>query len=143
MSNSRESMLTLYQKSAQEFAGRVRQRLGEGVHSVVLYGSVARGTADQGSDIDVLVLSDNGEDLREELADVSEGLDFENEFATFVIATCFTPDRLKELATGGFPIAQHVLTEGVVLYDDGTFERLRKNALAVGCMTRLVGEAGK
>lgn len=126
------SLLTLYQKTAQEFAGRVRQRFGDAVHSIVLYGSVAKKTASEDSDIDILVLTEDGESLRGELADISECLDFENNYVTFLIATCFTPERLRELARGGFPIGHHILTEGVVLYDDGTFERIRKNALTVG-----------
>jgi predicted nucleotidyltransferase len=101
--------------------------LGEAVHSVVLYGSVATRTAGEDSDIDVLVLSENGEAIRNELVDISETLDFENNYDTFVIATCFTPERLNELIRGEFPVARHILTEGVVLYDDGTFERIRKD----------------
>ena len=51
---------------------------------------------------------------------------------TSLIATCLTPERLLEMARGEFPIAGHILREGVVLYDDGTFERIRKDAVAVG-----------
>lgn len=126
------SLLALYRKTAEEFAARVRQQCGDAVDSVVLYGSVARKTAGKNSDIDVLVLADNSEALRDQLVDISESLDFENNYVTFLIATCFTPKRLEELARGRFPIADHILTEGVVLYDNGTFERIRKNALTVG-----------
>jgi predicted nucleotidyltransferase len=129
---SKKSLLALYWRTANAFAGRARQQLGDAVHSVVLYGSVARDTAEEDSDIDVLVLSDNGEAVRHELVDISESLDFENNYDTFLVATCFTPERLRELARGEFPIARHILREGVVLYDDGTFERIRKDAVAVG-----------
>jgi len=129
---SKKLLLALYWRTANAFAERARRQLGEAVHSVVLYGSVARKTAEQDSDIDVLVLSENGEAVRNELVDISESLDFENNYDTFVIATCFTPERLRELARGEFPIARHILGEGVVLFDDGTFERIRKDAVAVG-----------
>ena len=129
---SKKSLLALYWRTANAFAERARQQLGEAVHSVVLYGSVASKTAEEDSDIDVLVLSGNGEAVRDELVDISESLDFDNNYDTFVIATCLTPERLRELARGEFPIARHILREGVVLYDDGTFERIRKDAVAVG-----------
>ena len=132
MSRASKSLLALYWKTANAFAERARQQLGEAVHAVVLYGSVARRTAEEDSDIDVLVLSENGEAVRDELVDISESLDFDNNYDTFVIATCLTPERLRELARGEFPIARHILGEGVVLYDDGTFERVRKGAVAVG-----------
>lgn len=129
---SKKSLLALYWRTANAFAERARGRLAEAVHSVVLYGSVASDTAVEDSDIDVLVLADNGDAVRHELVDISESIDFENNYDTFVVATCLTAERLMELARGEFPIARHILREGVVLYDDGTFERIRKDAVAVG-----------
>ena len=129
---SNKSLMALYWKTANAFAEQARQQLGEAVRAVVLYGSVAQRTAEENSDIDVLVLTENGEAVRGELVDISESIDFDNNYDTFVIATCLTPERLRELARGEFPIARHILREGVVLYDDGTFERIRKDAVAVG-----------
>ena len=129
---SNKSLMALYWKTANAFAEQAREQLGEAVHAVVLYGSVAQRTAEENSDIDVLVLTENGEAVRGELVDISESIDFDNNYDTFVIATCLTPERLRELARGEFPIARHILREGVVLYDDGTFERIRKDAVAVG-----------
>ncbi|MDP2950441.1 MAG: nucleotidyltransferase domain-containing protein [Chloroflexota bacterium] len=126
------SVLTLYEKTAEEFADRVRRAFGDAVHSIVLYGSVAKKTAGSHSDIDILVLTEDGEALLDRLVDISESLDFENNYDTFLVVTSFTPERLMELSVGRFPIADHVLREGIVLYDDGTFERIRENALAVG-----------
>ena len=45
-----------YQKVAEEFAQRVVAELGAEVEAIVLYGSVARGTAAEGSEIDLLVV---------------------------------------------------------------------------------------
>ena len=83
---SNKSLMALYWRTANAFAERARQQLGEAVHAVVLYGSVARRTAEEDSDIDVLVLSENGEAVRAELVDISESLDFDNNYDTFVIA---------------------------------------------------------
>ncbi|MDO8614227.1 MAG: nucleotidyltransferase domain-containing protein [Dehalococcoidia bacterium] len=122
----------LYEGAAREFAQRVLQRFPDVVHAVVLYGSVARGTATENSDVDVLVLRVNGTPSRDDMVDISESIDFENEFRTFVIATAMTPERLQRLIAGGFPIANAVLREGEVLHDDGTFEGIRKAAVGNG-----------
>ncbi len=103
-----------------------------GVARLALFGSVVRGEAGPGSDIDVLVLRQNGQPTRDELAEISESIDFENGFKTFLIATALTRERLEALREGRFPIAEAILNEGMVLYDDGTFERIRANASGVG-----------
>ena len=118
----------LYEETARRFAERVREAFPSSVHAVVLYGSVARGTAGPGSDIDVLVLTSDGSPGRNELVNISESLDFENKYRTFLIAMPFTPDKLEELERGQFPIADAIIREGLVLYDDGTFERIRTKA---------------
>ncbi len=129
---TRSSLQALYEETARKLAERLRERFPGSVHAVVLYGSVARKTAGKDSDIDVLVLTSNGRPARDELVEVSESLDFENSYHTFLIATAFTPQRLQQLASGGFPIAETLFREGIVLYDDGTFERIRKNAVGAG-----------
>jgi len=132
MSEQTQTLQILYEETARRFAERVRQRFPHSVHSVVLYGSVARGTAGQESDVDVLVLTANGRPSRGELVEISESLDFENGYRTLLFATAFTPLRLDELRQGGFPIAGAILKEGRVLYDDGAFERIRQDALKTG-----------
>lgn len=129
---TRSSVQALYEETARELATRVVERFRDAVHSVVLYGSVARGTAGKDSDIDVLLVSDVGEALRGQLADVSGDLEYERDYETLFEALILTPGQLTELAEAGFPIADEVLKEGVVLYDDGTFERIRKKAATVG-----------
>ncbi len=122
----------LYEGAAREFARRVLRRFPDVVHSVVLYGSVARGTATEDSDVDVLVLRADATPSRDDMVDISESIDFENGFRTFVIATAMTPESLQRLIAGGFPIAKAVLREGEVLHDDGTFDGIRKVAIGNG-----------
>jgi len=47
-----------YRRIAEDFAQLLKRELGEQLVSVVLYGSVARGDAQVGSDIDILVIVD-------------------------------------------------------------------------------------
>ncbi len=44
-----------------EFLGRLRMRFGEHVRRVILFGSRARGEGDEESDVDVLVVLDDGD----------------------------------------------------------------------------------
>ena len=118
MTNQPSSLQHLYEDAARLFAERVYESFGAAIHAVVLYGSVARHDSGKNSDIDVMVLTDNGRPTRDELVDISEAIDFENTYRTFVIATPFTPLRLRQLAQGGFPIANSILSEGVALYYD-------------------------
>ena len=129
---TRSSLLTLYKETAREFAARVVERFPNSVHSVVLYGSVARGTAGKDSDIDVLVLTDEGEALRVPLIDISEELDYDNDYDTYLKSLPLTAGKLMELFEACCPSAEDILREGVVLYDDGIFERRRGSALKVG-----------
>ena|SRR3990172_10897367 len=130
--STRPDLQILYERAAREFAKRVLEDFGDQIRSVILYGSVARRTAGENSDIDVLVLRSNGRPDRDEMIRISEAIDFENNFRTFLIATGMTPQRLEELSCGGFPIASAIFRESEVLYDDGTFERLREKALGEG-----------
>ena len=122
----------LFERTARRFAEELRDRFPEAIRAIILYGSVARGMAHANSDIDVLVLRQNGQPTRDELAEISESIDFENGFKTFLIATALTRERLEALREGRFPIAEAILNEGRVLYDDGTFERIRASSSGVG-----------
>ncbi len=124
---STQTLITFYRDTASEFARRILQRYRDEIHSIVLYGSVARGAAGEDSDVDILVLRKNGHPDRDELIEVGDAIDFENKYRTFVSAKTMSAERLVELARGRFPIAGHVLEEGEILYDDGTFERIRQN----------------
>jgi len=57
---------------AKEFADRLAERLGGRLYRVVLFGSVAKGTADADSDVDVLVVVDGvSEDVRNTVAETA------------------------------------------------------------------------
>lgn len=132
MSTATKTLNELYEKAAEEFARRVMERFSDSVNAIVLYGSVARGKAGEDSDIDVLVLTKNGGPTRTELVDIGEDIDYDNEYRTLIMPLTMTPERLRELRLGQFPIADAILTEGLALNDDGTFERIRESAAGDG-----------
>lgn len=121
--------LKLYQTVARELAERVVRELDGEVQAVVLYGSVARGQATAKSDIDILIVTPHGDDIRARVVEIEEELDSKNNYRTFLTSTYFTLEEIKQLARAGSPHILDVINEGVVLYDDGSFSRLRQEIL--------------
>lgn len=81
----------------------------EGVVAVILFGSFARGEADEGSDIDLLVLFEDEDAMRRNEWEVTRRMPAD----VFAQSICVCPSTLKEMN----PVfLQSVLEEGVILY---------------------------
>jgi predicted nucleotidyltransferase len=77
---------------------------------VIVFGSIARGEASLGSDIDLAVVAGHGWDRSSDLEDavrtrVGNGCD----------VLVFTPDRFQQLAAAGEPVVSDILRDGVAL----------------------------
>lgn len=125
-------VVELYQKAAREFAQRVVSELNGAIEAVVLYGSVARGTASSRSDVDLLIVSPEKDPIRNKVAEIEVDIDAKNNYQTFLTSAYFTPQELRSLAISGSPYVLDVLNEGVILYDDGFFTGLRQQVLGAG-----------
>ncbi len=95
-------------------AERLRARFGERLRELRVFGSYARGEANEDSDLDVLVLVDGLGPL--EIADGATdgwlvGLDTELPISVLPMAT----ERLEELRRGERALAQVLDTEGITL----------------------------
>ena len=93
----------------QEFAACLRQRLGPHLDQVILFGSRARGEAQDGSDYDMLVVVDlRTSDIRSII------LDIECQLMERYGALVATVLRSKEewQKTQGFPLARNIAREG-------------------------------
>ena len=123
---SKSELQSLYLSVAREFAKRVHDRFAKALHSVVLYGSVARSEAHEESDIDLLVLADGKDGLQDSMHAVSRALDEENGYATSLSPLVMSLERLEKLRLGAYPIASDIIRQGEVIYDDGTFIRWRE-----------------
>ena len=96
------------------------------IHSLVLFGSVARGEARPDSDVDILVLTEAPLAVRQRIDEISYDIDLKN--------TVFT--QLVVLTTNNFEaetrmrsyFSSDIFRDGIVLYDDGTYQRIRKQA---------------
>lgn len=84
---------------------------GAGAEVVILFGSLARGDATAGSDIDLAVLAGEGWDRRVELED-AVGARLGNKCDVVV----FTPERFERLAASeDEPLVGEILADGVAL----------------------------
>ncbi len=101
----------------QELTGLLQQVYGDRLKSIILYGSVARGTQEKGSDIDIMVLVDGDEaELRkyeERLCDVSTDIAVKYVEVLSVIDVSYQEfNAWRELS----PFYRNVSEEGIVLY---------------------------
>ncbi|MDO8688897.1 MAG: nucleotidyltransferase domain-containing protein [Dehalococcoidia bacterium] len=124
-------MNVLYRGAAEEFAHKVVSALGDAVHCIVLFGSVARKEARSTSDTDVLVI---GADARSEeiVFDAAYGVMENSGFDSFITTVYFTHKEFQRLVRMRTSFISNVLEEGSILYDDGTFVEARKRLLSGG-----------
>lgn len=122
----RRRLNDIYREAAEEFARRVVAELGDEVDAVVLYGSVARGEARRESDIDILVVIQDGISTRDRLSELCYAFTAERDRFLFISLTDFTREEFCRCVQLGSPFLREILTEGVVLHDSGTFARVRQ-----------------
>ncbi|MBI2831118.1 MAG: nucleotidyltransferase domain-containing protein [Chloroflexi bacterium] len=115
-------MMIPHERVAKELTARLRRKLGTKLHSLVLYGSVARKTATADSNIDLFLVIESNK-LCEKVSDVSYDIDLENGVLTAIF--CTTPGELDRYVERGSPFIENIAEEGIILYDDGTFKTVR------------------
>ena len=97
---------------AQEYTRRLRERLGENLLSVTLFGSRARGDAKEGSDFDLIVrVEERSEVVREIITDVD--VEMMNDFGELFVGMLYDDKQWRY--TEKFPFGWNVLSEGVSL----------------------------
>lgn len=111
-----------YKKTLRELRDGLLRELGNSLDSLVLYGSVARKDFHHESDIDVLLVVENRK-LGEKALDIRYEIDLKN--GTFTTVFLATPQELEGYLRRGSPFLENVIEEGEVLYDNGTWERIR------------------
>jgi len=117
-------MISRYEITLNELKSSLLKELGDKVKSIVVYGSVARGEADEESDLDVfIVLEDNS--IYRRVSDIAYKIDLKNRTATSIFWA--TPEELMKYLKNGSPFIENVAREGFVLYDDGVFTRVRES----------------
>jgi len=127
----------LYGEYARLIVSLLKARLGEGLVSAVLFGSVARGEAKEGSDLDLLVVLEdfNGsfgdrfrlfQEIEKELLSSKP----RKMLRARGLGTLISPVPLTKEEVGRHPpILLDILTDGIILYDKGDFIKGHLNEL--------------
>src|SRR6516164_2957868 len=101
-----------YDPVIQEFAAMLRQRLGSYLRQLLLFGSRARGDAQDSSDYDMLVVVDHRTpELRAIILEVETQL--MERYGALVATVLRSEAEWQQLQ--GFPLARNIAREGVPL----------------------------
>lgn len=118
---------------AETFARRLRDELNGQVHSIVLYGSVARGEVTDHSDIDLMALVEQkSEALCNRVTHLqmeTGGLDLDYGYVQTFLVSAAEAQRYK---VEPIPLMLEVARDGIPLYDDGAYAALRERVLMTG-----------
>jgi len=102
------------------------EELQDKIESIVLYGSVARDEAREDSDIDILVVTrDDDRKLYDRISKIRTSIDLDNNTLTALVH--MSRDELERYAKLGSLFVEDVLKEGVILYDNGFFKKVRES----------------
>ncbi len=113
-----------YERVIDLLKSKLLAEFGSEVHSIVLFGSVARGEATADSDIDVLIVTDASWETERRMHKVATDTDLDHQVFTQLV--CFTPSGFESEVRMRSWFSSDILTEGIVLYDDGTYRRIRQ-----------------
>ena len=80
---------------------------------IILFGSMARGDADEYSDIDLIIIKDTDQRFLLRLVEVTAFLPLD----IGVDALVYTPKELEAMLAEGNPFIEQALKDGIVLYE--------------------------
>ncbi|MEM3368495.1 MAG: nucleotidyltransferase domain-containing protein [Nitrososphaerales archaeon] len=120
-----------YQKTVEELKEKIKSELGDSIDSLVLYGSAARGEyKGVDSDIDILIIAkDETSSTYNKIRKIATEIDLKNSTATTLVY--LSRKEFKRNARLSSPFLEEVAKEGIVLYDNGIFERFRESLVKV------------
>ncbi len=126
-------MITTQSKRNREIADtlveRLLDRMRDEVHSVILFGSVARGEANARSDIDMYIISKDSSDTRRRMEAIC--VEVQDEFENVApIHRLFTDKMMfyTEASICRCDRTMNIINQGIVLHDDGAYRDILREA---------------
>ena len=116
-------------KIADTLVERLLDRMCEEVHTVILFGSVARGEANDQSDIDLYIISRDSSDTRQRMEAICA--EVQDEFDNVAPIHRLFTDKLMfytEASICRCDRTMNIINQGVVLHDDGSYKRILEQA---------------
>lgn len=102
------------------FLSRVNDILSDRIDKIILYGSYARGDYNNGSDIDIMILTNLSDDeiveYRTKIYDIAYDIEFENDFDICISPLLKNTEKF-DYWVDALPFYTNVKNEGVVLID--------------------------
>lgn len=110
------STRSVHERAAEAFADAVHERHGDGIESILLYGSVARGEArGAASDVDLLVVLEDDSD-RPEFENQIRDLAYDIELDYGVVLSLIVTTHSEFERESGRPFFQRVSQDAQTLY---------------------------
>lgn len=86
------------------------------IRRMILYGSRARGDAEEDSDLDLVALVDeNSPELEQKLDEIAYGVMWDHDFKPIISLKVFAEERFRAAAAKGFSYYRNVEREGVTV----------------------------
>jgi predicted nucleotidyltransferase len=82
-------------------------------HKAIVFGSVARGEADEWSDLDLVIVAETRRPFLERYRDFEGIYDVWRRLDLLV----YTPDEFGQMQAQGRPFIEHLLREGIVIHE--------------------------
>lgn len=124
-------VIVTYTKAVAQLKDKLVKELGDKIESIVLYGSVAKNTAHEDSDIDILIVTrDEDKRLYDRISKIRTKIDLDNNTVTTLVNV--SSEEVERYAKLGSPFIKSVAQEGVILYDKGIFKKVRGSLAAKG-----------
>ncbi len=121
-------VITTYAKTVEQLKNRLIKELGDRIESIVLYGSVAKKTTHEESDIDLLIVTrEEDKSLYNKISKIRTQVDLKSNTLTAIVH--LTNKELERYTKLGSPFIKTVAEEGIILYDKGNFKKLRQSLI--------------
>ena len=122
-----------YREIAAETAARLLAAFPDDIQAIVLYGSVARGDANEHSDIDLLVITPADHETQNLIDGIAYDVSWEWDNIALVQLMMMPEDGFEtEAITYRSYFGSDIMEQGVVLHDDGAYQRICDEANGVG-----------